>query len=139
MSAKKTKIIDGIEYEVVDMPPVSTDKCTLGYSWCDGTTDAESSHAGMTYVSVDSHRGAPLSVGVGIYYDTSCSDIAPFVSLHINGGDDYDIEISLWPSEAEQIVNLLLPAIEDATRVTLERLPTGLTADLLATAERGEQ
>ena len=115
-------------------------KCTLGYSWCDGTTDAESSHAGMTYVSVDSHRGAPLSVGVGIYYDTSCSDIAPFVSLHINGGsNDYDIEISLWPSEAEQIVNLLLPAIEDATRITLERLPTGLTADLLATAERGEQ
>ncbi|MCT7369329.1 hypothetical protein [Mycolicibacterium llatzerense] len=119
---------------------MTENKCSLGYSWCDGADDAVGSHAGMTYVSVDSHRAGPLSVGVGIYYDTSCSDIAPFVSLHINGGsNDYDTEISLWPSEAEQIVNLLLPAIEDATRITLERLPTGLTADLLATAERGEQ
>ncbi|MCF6386526.1 hypothetical protein L2K20_06045 [Mycobacterium sp. MBM] len=116
--------------------------CSAGYQWCQATSmGCADDHSSMTYQRSTLGEGAEyrvhddsrsLLIGTGVRFNAHDGDIAPRITVHIEGGpDDLDVQVDLRVTEAYGFSRLLDAALMDATSATLGLLPPRLAADLL--------
>lgn len=95
---------------------MSTRACTE-YEWCNGgSPTCNGDHSSVTYQRATLGEGAPyrldantqpLMIGTGVRFNTTDGEIAPSITVHIDGGPyDLDVQVDLRINEAYEFSRL---------------------------------